>query len=100
MGKGVARMDPAHVTPKVKLCMHTSLSLCSMSFLSLRSMDLSVRFWPLVDLGLTSERGQPLYKGEISEFQHVHYSEVPLYIQTCKGMSSIIARLKSTLIRQ
>ena len=28
MGKGVARRDPTHVTPKVKLCIHTIYQVC------------------------------------------------------------------------
>ena len=47
MGSGVARGDPAHVTPKVNLCMHTMSLVCHFKDLYNQSTIFVVFFFGL-----------------------------------------------------
>ena len=64
MGKGVARWDPAHVTPKVKLCMHTMFYVCCSKGLSFQST-----LWP----DINTEMGVVIY---------MHLKHSPDYIDS------------------
>ena len=49
----------------------------------------------VVDLGQTSDRGQPLYKGQMSGSQHVLYLEVPLYYSCTQDKTTARGTLAS-----